>query len=120
MLEFKNTIDLSDVIAAFAPARITLAMAKEILKNADANVPEDTGALKRSGRIEARPDGSTAVIYGGKGAEHAAIVHDGIVKVTSGSPQWLRDAAMDKTKVMAAAAAEGRKIMREAAAKAKG
>ena len=43
--------------------------------NGTPNCPEDTGALRKSGRVEAVKEGY-AVAYGGPGVDYAAYVHD--------------------------------------------
>ena len=48
-----------------------LAMAQTIHESADQRVPRDTQALAKSGRTEARPDGSAAVVYGNEKAPYA-------------------------------------------------
>ena len=54
-------------------AEVTEAMAEEIKRGADAAVPVDTGALKRSGRIEDRKGGKAhAVVYGTDRVRYAA------------------------------------------------
>jgi hypothetical protein len=49
--------------------------AHDILKDSQAEVPVDSGALKASGRVEVTSDGAE-VVYGGPGAPYAAVVHE--------------------------------------------
>ena len=58
--------------------------ARAILEKSQPLVPVDTGALKRSGRVEDAPDGAAVLIYGGndftnprtgRGVDYAAAVH---------------------------------------------
>ena len=87
-------------------AKVAEAMAEEIHDEADQRVPKDTGALKKSGRTEARRDGSAAVIYGDERAPYALAVHeDPSVQPTSGEKRFLRNAAMQGTKLLRIAAA---------------
>ena len=111
MIEFKNNIDVSaalDVLKRAIP-KASKAMADVIHKEADRTVPEDTGALRRSGKVMPKPTpnepnvSAHAVQYGSKKAPYAAAVHDGIVKTKSGESQWLRKAAMQRRPIMAAA-----------------
>ena len=79
MLEVKiDLVPLDDLVRRIqeAEAEATLAMARAIHEEADARVPRDTQALAKSGRTEARPDGSAAVIYGDARAPYARAVHE--------------------------------------------
>ena len=105
-VDLPNLDDLVKRLQA-AQADAALIMAETIHESADQRVPRDTQALAKSGRTEARPDGSAAVIYGDEKAPYALAVHeDPSVKPTSGEKKWLRNAAM-----------EGRKLLRVAAAR---
>ena len=86
-------------------AKVAKAMAEQIHEDADQRVPKDTGALKKSGRTESRRDGSAAVIYGDQRAPYAAAVHeDPSVQPISGEKQFLRNAAMQGTRLLRIAA----------------
>ena len=86
-------------------AKAAQAMAETIHEDADQRVPKDTGALKKSGRTEARRDGSAAVIYGDERAPYALAVHeDPSVQPTSGEKRFLRNAAMQGNKLLRIAA----------------
>jgi hypothetical protein len=53
-------------------------IAQQVLDNSltkSPSCPEDTGALRASGRVETVKEGY-AVVYGGKGVDYAAYVHD--------------------------------------------
>ena len=54
---------------------ITRVMAETVLEAANETVPVQSGALQRSGRIEPRRDGSTAVMYGSSDVKYAVVVH---------------------------------------------
>ena len=112
MIEVKvDTVALSKLIADLSEGfddEVVEAMAQQILEGADARVPVDTGALKESGHVEDRPGASAAVVYGGKKAPHAAAVHE----LHPGPGRaFLRDAAMDKRKILAAAAKVAKRII---------
>lgn len=79
--------DLSraDQQLAFVAAKISIRMktstrkvAQQILedsRNVPPTVPQKTGALKRTGRVEPTDQGH-AVVYGGEGVDYAEFVHD--------------------------------------------
>ena len=108
---FDVTVDLvniDDLVKRIQEAEgdAALAMAEQIHESADQRVPKDTGALKKSGRVEARRGGEAAVIYGDERAPYALAVHeDPSVQPTSGEKQFLRNAAMDSRKLLRVAAA---------------
>ena len=78
-----------------------LLMAEAIHEGADERVPVDTGSLKESGRVEARPGPAAAVIYGGPKAKHAAAVHE---LHPGPGKHFLRDSAMESRKLLRVAA----------------
>ena len=84
------------------------AMAQEILEGADERVPVDTGQLKESGHVEERRGASAAVVYGGAKAPYAASVHE---LHRGPGKAFLRDAALDKRRVMGAVAKVAKKII---------
>ena len=49
--------------------------ARAILEVSQPLVPVDTGALKRSGRVEPAPNGASVLVYGGGDIDYAGIVH---------------------------------------------
>ena len=49
--------------------------ARAILEKSQPLVPVDTGALKRSGRVEPAPNGASVLVYGGGEIDYAGIVH---------------------------------------------
>ena len=49
--------------------------ARAILEVSQPLVPVDTGALKRSGRVEPAPKGASALVYGGGKIDYAGYVH---------------------------------------------
>ena len=106
-----DTSGLEDLIAKLEGsdgdlAKVAEAMAEEIHDEADQRVPRDTGNLAKSGRTESRRDGSAAVIYGDERAPYALAVHeDPSVQPTSGEKRFLRNAAMQGTKLLRIAAA---------------
>ena len=108
MIEVKtDTSGLEDLIKRLegADSEVAKALAKAIHEDAGGRVPKDTGALAKSGRTESRPDGSAAVIYGDAKAPYAAAVHeDPNVKPTSGEKRFLRNAAMQRTRLLRIAA----------------
>ena len=115
MIEVKvDTAALSKLIADLAEGfddEVVEAMAEQILEGADARVPVDTGALKESGHVEDRPGASAAVVYGGKKAPHAAAVHE----LHPGPGRaFLRDAAMDKSRIMGAVAKVAKRTIERA------
>ena len=84
------------------------AMADSIHEEADERVPQDTGALKRSGRVEKvrDPEGeSRAIAYGDQKAPYAASVHERLTKGRG----YLRDAVMGAARKHKAAAAKAMK-----------
>ena len=92
--------------------QVTRAMADAIFEEADANVPVDEGHLKASGKVEPRANGDTAVVYGGPKAQHAAAVHESPnIQPKTGKKKWLRDAAMQRRKILDAAAKATKKII---------
>ena len=112
MIEMKvDTSGLEDLIKRLEGsngdlAKVAEAMAEAIHEDADERVPKDTGALKKSGRTESRRDGSAAVIYGDEKAPYALAVHeDPNVKPTTGEKKFLRNAAMQGSKLLRLAAA---------------
>ena len=91
---------------------IVAAMAQEILDGASERVPVQSGDLKRSGRTEKRKGTTHAVIFGGKEAPHAVVVHEGAsFQPKTGTKRFLRDSAMDSKRVLAAAAKAARKVI---------
>ena len=79
-------------------------MAETILEEAVERAPHDTGELRKSGRTEARRDGS-AVIFGNERAPYALAVHeDPSVQPTSGEKRFLRNALMESRKLLRVAA----------------
>ena len=112
MIEVKvDTTALSKLIADLSEGfddEVVEAMAEQILEGADARVPVDTGALKESGHVEERPGATAAVVYGGPKAKHAAAVHE----LHPGPGRaFLRDAAMDKNRIMGAVAKVAKRII---------
>ena len=88
-------------------------MAEVIHEEADARVPRDTQALAKSGRTEARPDGSAAVIYGDEKAPYALAVHeDPSVQPASGEKRFLRNAMMQANKLLRIAATRFEKVFK--------
>ena len=73
--------------------------ARAILEASQPLVPVDTGALKRSGRVEPAPKGASALVYGGSGfsnprtnrkIDYAVYVHYRLdVKHTIGQAQFV-------------------------------
>ena len=112
MTEIDVTVDLvpiEDLVKRRQEAEgdAALAMAEVIHKSADQRVPKDTGALKKSGRVEARRGGEAAVIYGDAKAPYALALHESpSIEPRAGEKKWLRNAAM-----------EGRKLLRVAASR---
>ena len=49
--------------------------ARAILEVSQPLVPVDTGALKRSGRVEDAPKGASVLVYGGGEIDYAGYVH---------------------------------------------
>ena len=49
--------------------------ARAILEASQPLVPVDTGALKRSGRVEPAPKGASVLVYGGGQIDYAGVVH---------------------------------------------
>ena len=49
--------------------------ARAILGASQPLVPVDTGALKRSGRVEPAPQGASVLVYGGGPIDYAGFVH---------------------------------------------
>jgi len=99
-------VDLSGLEALIAklPGAIdaaAVAMAEDVKERADKEVPVDTGALKRSGRVEKRGKGEAAVVYGDEAAPYAAAVHDGHREKS----QFLRTPAMEAARLRKVAAA---------------
>ena len=85
-------------------AKVAAAMAETILEDAVQRAPHDTGELRKSGRTEARRDGS-AVIFGSAKAPYAAAVHeDPSVQPTSGEKRFLRNSLMQANKLLRVAA----------------
>ena len=109
MIDVKvDLVNIDDLVKRIqeAGSDATLAMAEAIHEDADQRVPKDTGALKKSGRTESRRDGSAAVIYGDERAPYALAVHeDPSVQPISGEKQFLRNAAMQGTRLLRIAAA---------------
>ena len=86
-------------------SKVAAAMGEAILEDATERVPVDTGKLKESGRTESRRDG-TAVIFGDERAPYAADLHENpSIEPTSGEKRFLRNAAMQGTKLLRIAAA---------------
>lgn len=90
-----------------AAVAATRAVAEAILADALERVPRDTHALAKSGRVERRhlpnePDViAFAVVFGDEEAPYALAVHDGVnVEVRTGEKQFLRNAAIQKRKLM--------------------
>ena len=106
---FSVTVDtsaLDRIIARLEEADAPMAMARAVYDESRTQVPVDTGALKRSGRIEERADGAVAVVYGGPNARYAASVHEiPGRRYRRGKWQYLRDPAMDRKVGRAAAEA---------------
>ena len=115
MIEVKvDTAALSKLIADLAEGfddEVVEAMAQEILDGADQRVPVDTGALKESGHVEERPGATAAVVYGGETAPYASTVHELHPGPGKG---FLRDAAMDKRRIMGAVAKAAKRIIERA------
>ena len=89
-------------------AEVTEAMAEEIKRGADAAVPVDTGALKRSGRIEDRKGGKAhAVVYGTDHVRYALAVHFGRGR----GREFLRRPAMDRKRLEKVAVDAARKVL---------
>ena len=93
-----------------APDKVVKAMAEAILEDALERVPRDEHDLAKSGRVERRylPDepGVTAyaVVFGSEEVHYASAVHDGInVEVRTGELYFLRNAAMEREKIIAVA-----------------
>ena len=109
MIEAKvDLVNIDDLVKRIQEAGddAAKAMAEQIHESADQRVPKDTGALKKSGRVEARRGGEAAVIYGDERAPYALAVHeDPSVHPTSGEKQFLRNAAMQGTRLLRIAAA---------------
>ena len=89
-----------------AQAAGAMAMAKSVLDIANRYVPVgDTGNLQESGRIERRR-GNPTVVYGGKTAWYALIVHEKKdVRYRRGRRRYLADALTERQKLLQAAAA---------------
>ena len=103
-----------DPLAAFVTAlqaaqpRILRAMGDAILEEALRLVPRDSGDLADTGKVTVRGD-AVHITFGGKtkGGKrvlYALIVHEGEVKVKSGSKQFLRLAATNLPLIQAAMA----------------
>ena len=94
---------------------IVRAMANEILAGAQEKVPVQTGDLKKTGHVEKRKGTSHAVVFGGKhgGATvgYAASIHEGPGQPQTGEKEFLRSAAMDKRRVLGAAAKAAKKVL---------
>ena len=96
MIDIRVDIDTGTVIGYLQKAMSEAAheQAKIIYALSQEQVPVDTGRLSKSGRIEwyeggqtkssggaplrRRLPGEAAVVYGGRGVEYAAAVHDGV------------------------------------------
>ena len=82
------------------------AVAEAIHADADTRVPQATGALRKSGRVEARGAGEAAVVYGDKSAPYALTVHESpAIQPRTGEKMWLRNSAMEARKLLRVAAA---------------
>ncbi|MYC99467.1 MAG: hypothetical protein F4X13_09385 [Gammaproteobacteria bacterium] len=83
-------------------------MAEHVLEEGKRTVPVQSGDLKRSGRIEARPNKAKAVVFGDKRAYYAGPVH-----FTPGGRgfDWLRRAAMNARGIQAAVAKRARELI---------
>ena len=110
MIEVKvDTSGLEDLIKRLEGsngdlAKVAEAMAETILEDAVERAPHDTGELRKSGRTEARRDGS-AVIFGSAKAPYAAAVHeDPSVQPTSGEKRFLRNSLTQANKLLRIAA----------------
>ena len=93
---------------------IVRAMANEILAGAQEKVPVQTGDLKKTGHVEKRKGTSHAVVFGGKhgGARSATQpVSTKARPAQTGEKEFLRSAAMDKRRVLGAAAKAAKKVL---------
>ncbi|MDE2974564.1 MAG: HK97 gp10 family phage protein [Gemmatimonadota bacterium] len=90
------------------------AMAAEIYRKADKEVPVVTGELKKSGRVENSKagKGEAKVVYGGEDAPYAVAVHD---RPKGRGHQFLRKAAMERRKLLLAARDAARREIEKAA-----
>ena len=109
MIDVKvDLVNIDDLVKRIQEAEgdAALAMAQTIHESADQRVPRDTGALKKSGRVEARRGGEAAVIYGSAEVPYAASLHENpAIQPRTGEKKWLRNAAMEGTKLLRVAAA---------------
>ncbi|MDE0475339.1 MAG: HK97 gp10 family phage protein [Gammaproteobacteria bacterium] len=109
MIEVKvDTSELDALIARLEGEELVEVLAETVLEEAKRTVPVDTGALKRSGRVEARPNNARAVVFGDRRANYAGPVH-----FTPGGRgfDWLRRAAMNAHGVQAAVAKRARQLI---------
>ena len=115
MIEVKvDTAALSKLIDDLAEGfddEVVGAMAQEILGGASKRVPVDTGKLQVSGHVEERPGATAAVVYGGKKAPYAAAVHE---LHPGPGKAFLRDAVMDKRRLMGAVVKVAKRIIERA------
>ena len=96
-LEVKVDFDTAAMQKLFADLRddAAEAMARAAYEESQKQVPRNTGRLARSGRVERRKDGESAVTYGGPEARYAAVVHDKPgVRYRRGKWKFLRDPLM--------------------------